>query len=146
MTGVLNMNGQQIVGLENPTGDDEACNKKYVYSNMRDDRVRVKLYIDGLVSTKLDSIGNRLSLFGSYNVLNIQKDDTSVENIFDIGAVINKFLKENDVYTNILKSVDQFFKSFNYTEKMYEKCMEIFGDKTSEIISDIVNLVFYTLN
>ena len=30
MTGELNMNGQHIVGLENPTGDDEACNKKYV--------------------------------------------------------------------------------------------------------------------
>jgi len=28
MAGELDMNGQQIIGLVNPTDDDEACNKK----------------------------------------------------------------------------------------------------------------------
>ena len=120
----LNMNGQKIIGLENPTNDDEVCNKKY---------------IDGL----LNSIENRLNLFDAYNTVNTQKDDITAETIFDIGLVISHLLKEKDI--NVTKTIEQFFISFNYAEKMYEKSVKIYESKTSENISEIFkSCILYT--
>ena len=129
----INMNGQRILGLENPIGDDEVCNKKYVDSNMRDDSIRVKIYIDDL----FNNFENRLNLFDTD--LNIQTDDITAEKIFDIGSVIKNFLKEKEI------NIDQFLKNFNYVEKMYEKYDEIFDEKTSENIPNIVkSCILYT--
>ena len=49
MTGELDMNGQQIIGLVNPTDDDEACNKKYVDSKIKSESTSTKAYIDMLI-------------------------------------------------------------------------------------------------
>jgi hypothetical protein len=124
----INMNGQKLFGLLDPANDDEACNKKYLDSKIIEERVLAKLSTDGL----LKNVENRLNIC-------IQKDELTVENIFDIGAVINNFLKEKDI------NIDQFFTSFNYIEKMYEKYMEIFEIQTSETLPDVIkSCVFFT--
>src|SRR5437867_4782253 len=55
----LNMKRHKIIGVENPTNDDEVCNKKYLDSKITQESVSVKLYIDGL----LKHLENRLNLF-----------------------------------------------------------------------------------
>src|SRR3989442_2912412 len=125
----LNMKRHKIIGVENPTNDDEVCNKKYLDSKITQESVSVKLYIDGL----LKHLENRLNLFDA------QKDDLTAGTVFDIGAVINTLLRENGL------TIQQFLKCFNAAGKMYEKCMAIFGEKTSDIISDIIkSSVLYT--
>ena len=54
MTGELNMNGQQIIGLEIPTDDDEACNKKYVdlkAAELKSDSSVKTIYFNTLINT-----------------------------------------------------------------------------------------------
>ena len=55
----LNMKRHKIIGVENPTNDDEVCNKKYLDSKITQESVSVKLYIDSL----LKHLENRLNLF-----------------------------------------------------------------------------------
>ena len=123
----LNMNGQQIMGLKNPKSDDEACNKKYVDSKIKDENA------DELINN---------AYFDPANTLNIQKDDdTTAKKLFELGIVIRDFLKNHKI------DEEHFFKSFNYFEKMDEKFMEIFNvdPHESDIISDVVKTsIFYS--
>jgi hypothetical protein len=124
----LNMNGQKVVGLANPTNDNEACNKKYLDSKIKEESYLAKLSTDGLIK----NTENRLNLC-------VQKDELTTENTFDVAAVINNLLKEKGV------NQDQFFKAFNFIEKMYEKYMEIFEIQTSEALPDVIkSCVFFT--
>jgi len=122
----LNMNGQKIIGLGNPKTDDEVCNKKYLDSNIESS----KQESDDL----LNNIENRLNLC-------VQKQEIIPKKLFEIGTVINNFLKEKDI--TVIKSVGQFLKSFNRLEKMYEKYKDIFEITIGGNIPDVIKSCVY---
>jgi len=151
MTGELNMNGQHIVGLENPKGDDEACNKKYVDLKLKSDSIVTKVYIDTLLSTKLDrDIKEDLDMKGfaitnirdPYDALQIylqicnQKDDMNMIKLVSIGIIISEFFNKykNEIQT-LNKYRKRFFTNLNYIEIMDSKYSKI---DISENISDLV--------
>ena len=164
-SGNLSMSGHKITDLADPVSDNDASNKKYIKSELKADSIITKLYIDTMLHAKLDkndeevcnkkyldskiqqeSTSTKLYIDGLFkslesrlNLFDAQKDDLTAETVFDIGAVINTLLRENGL------TIQQFLKCFNAAEKMYEKCMAIFGEKTSDIISDIIkSSVLYT--
>src|SRR6266516_5729877 len=113
MTGELNMNGQHIVGLENQKGDDEACIKKYVDLKLKSDSIVTKIYIDTLLSTKLDRvIKEDLDMKGFaitntkipvdsqdavnklYTQISMQKDDIAIEKLLQIGTIVEHLLNK----------------------------------------------------
>jgi len=131
----LNMNGQKISGLVNPTNDDEVCNKKYLDLKIKQESTSTKLNIDSL----FNNIENRLNLFDIHSILNLQKDDITAENIFYIGSDINNLLKEKDI------NIEQFSKRFQLVEKMYKKYLEIFeivGDASGNIPDILKSYIF----
>src|SRR5260221_415184 len=138
MTGELNMNGQHIVGLENPKGDDEASNKKYVDLKLKSDSIVTKVYIDTLLGTKLDrDIKEDLDMKGFaitntkipedpqdavnklYTQISMQKDDIAIEKLFQIGTIIEDLF--NKYKANITLNIyrNQFSKCLNYVKTIY---------------------------
>ena len=115
----LNMNGQQVMGLENPKRDDEVSNKKYV-------------------DESISNIENSIDFLNARSITNTQKDDITAENLFDIGTIIKNLLKTKDI------NEEHFLKSFNYVEKMYEKYNEIFESKSGNVSDILKTCVLYS--
>ena len=54
MTGNLNMKNNKITDLSDPVTDGDASNKKFVKAEIKSESIIIKLYIDALLTTKLD--------------------------------------------------------------------------------------------
>jgi len=157
MTGALNMNGQHIIGLENPTSDDEACNKKYVDLKLETESTIAKKYVDTLISRKFDrnieddmdmnefSINNVKYPIYPYDVTNkvyvqicMQKDDITVEKLLKIGTIIEDLLDKHRSEISINKYREHFTSRVSYIRMMDTKYQENFDDYTDENVTELL--------
>src|SRR4051812_26898769 len=65
LSGNLNMKNGKITGLADPISDEDACNKIFVDSKVKQESILAKLYIDTFLRTKRDkNITENLNMNG----------------------------------------------------------------------------------
>ena len=120
LSGNLCMGDNKITCLADPISDNDVTNKMFVESKVRQESTATKLYIDTLLSTKLDrninenldmnefSITNVKNPTGSFDAVNkiylqisTQKDDISMDNLLKVADCIsdlfNKYRNNEDL-------------------------------------------------
>jgi SMC interacting uncharacterized protein involved in chromosome segregation len=96
MTGTLEMCENKITNLADPILDSDACNKKYVKSEIKAESIGTKMYIDTLLHTKLD------------------KNDDEVGNMKYFDSKIKQETTSTKLYIDgLLKSLENRFNLFD---------------------------------
>ena len=113
LSGNLNVGGNKITNLTDPISDNDAANKGFVDSRVKQESINTKLYVDTLHATKLDkNITENLNMNG-FSITNVKtpisthdvvsklyvqmttvKHDINIENLLKLGDTISDlFLK-----------------------------------------------------
>jgi hypothetical protein len=141
------MTDHKITNLANPISDNDASNKKYVKSEIKNESIITKLYIDTLLHTKLDkNVTEDLNMnnFAITNVkkqidplcadlklyvqVSLQKDDVAIVKLLKFGEIIldlfNKY-KHNIILNNYRSEIST---SVYNVATMISKYSEIFDN------------------
>jgi len=151
LSGNLCMGDNKITCLADPISDNDVTNKMFVESKVRQESTATKLYIDTLLSTKLDknitenlnmnefSITNVKNPTGSFDTVNKiylqisrQTDDISMENLLKVADCISDLFNKYRNNENLNSYRVEFSRSHYNATTIKSKYEEIF--KTSSVL------------
>lgn len=157
MSGELNMKNNRIISTVIPNSDEVLTNKAYVDSKLKSESIIAKLYIDALLSKKLErnieadldmnsftiyNVGYPIDSYDAANKLYVQiclqKDDITVEKLLKIGTIIEDLFDKHKSEISINKYRELFIRSMKYIRTMDTKYKTHFDDYTDENVTELL--------
>ena len=137
LSGNLCMGDNKITCLADPISDNDATNKMFVDSKLKQESIVTKLYIDTLLHQKLDreTYENSCKIFEIYKQISTQNNGISIENLLKLGDVVSDLFNENKS-DDILNSYRLEFSNKIYNAStVFSKFKELFQEDSEFIHS-----------